>query len=114
MLNYDGRVFRAVSNSENGETSNETVFKYRQTGHVLTASYAGGRIQTGHLLGVVDSEGLIELRYHQVSDRGELMTGRCTSTPELLSDGRVRLHENWQWTSGDQSSGRSVIEEVTD
>jgi hypothetical protein len=40
------------------------------------------------------------------------MTGTCISTPEILPDGRLRLHESWRWTSGDGSSGESAIEEV--
>jgi len=40
------------------------------------------------------------------------MTGICTSTPEILPDGKIRLHEKWRWTSGDLSEGESVIEEV--
>lgn len=40
------------------------------------------------------------------------MTGICRSTPEILEDGRIRLHEEWIWTSGDQSSGKSIIEEI--
>jgi hypothetical protein len=44
--------------------------------------------------------------------RGEFMAGECHSTPEVLPDGRIRLHERWQWTTGDRSRGESVIEEV--
>jgi hypothetical protein len=40
------------------------------------------------------------------------MTGICRSTPEILPDGRIRLHEKWQWTSGDRSSGESIVEEI--
>jgi len=40
------------------------------------------------------------------------MTGVCRSTPELLPDGRIRLHEKWQWTCGDRASGESIIEEI--
>lgn len=40
------------------------------------------------------------------------MTGRCLSTPEYLPDGRIQLYEKWQWTSGDQSAGESIVEEV--
>ncbi len=32
--------------------------------------------------------------------------------PEVLPDGRLRLREVWQWTSGDLSQGESVVEEV--
>lgn len=35
------------------------------------------------------------MRYHQVNDRGELMTGTRRSIPELLPEGRIRLHESW-------------------
>lgn len=56
----------------------------------------------------------LDMRYHHVNIRGELMTGVGTSTPEILADGRIRLHETWQWTSGGLSSGESVIEEMRD
>jgi hypothetical protein len=51
------------------------------------------------------------MRYHQVNDNGELMTGTCQSAPEILPNGKIRLHERWDWTSGDKSKGRSIIEE---
>lgn len=51
------------------------------------------------------------MRYHQVNDKDELMTGICTSKPEILENGKIRLHENWEWTSGDQSKGSYIIEE---
>ena len=111
MINYNGKVFRPISNTENGETSNETVFVYKQTNNILTCEYSGGKIKTGHLIGLVDDQGRIEMRYHQVNDKGELMTGTCRSTPEMLPNGKIRLHESWQWTSGDRSQGESVIEE---
>ncbi len=32
--------------------------------------------------------------------------------PEILPDGRLRLHEHWEWTNGAQGRGESIIEEV--
>ena len=112
MINYNDKKFRPISNSENGETSNETIFHYKQVGNVLTSEYSGGRIRYGHLIGLVDKDGLIEMRYHQVNEKGELMTGICYSKPEILENGKIRLYENWQWTSGDKSEGQSIIEEI--
>jgi hypothetical protein len=40
------------------------------------------------------------------------MLGKCLSTPQRLPDGRLRFSEQWQWLSGDMSSGSSEIEEV--
>ncbi|MDQ0640788.1 hypothetical protein QF042_004353 [Pedobacter sp. W3I1] len=111
MINYNNKFFKPTSNAENGETSNETIFKYKQTGNILTAEYTGGKIIFGHLIGLVDESGNIEMRYHQVNNQGELMTGICHSKPERLANGKIRLHETWQWTSGDKSKGQSIIEE---
>ena len=112
MINYHGKSFRPVQNSENGETSAETIFQYRQEENILTSTYSGGKIKTGHLIGLVDGKGQIEMRYHQVNSSGELMTGICRSVPEVLPNGKIRLHETWQWTSGDFSSGSSILEEI--
>lgn len=111
-MNYHDKRFRPVSNTDNGETSNETLFHYKQSGNILTSEYSGGRIKCGHLIGLVDVEGTIEMRYHQVNDKGELMTGICKSVPEILENGKIRLHESWEWTSGDKSKGQSIIEEI--
>lgn len=42
----------------------------------------------------------------------QLHSGYCKSVPEILADGRIRLHEEWQWTSGDNTNGKSIIEEI--
>ncbi|WP_111672803.1 n-acetylglutamate synthase [Algoriphagus litoralis] len=111
MINYNDRIFRPVVNTENSETSNATVFAYKQTGNILTAEYSGGKIKKGHLIGLVDENGHIDMRYHQVNNENELMTGICKSIPEILGNGKIRLHETWEWTSGDRSKGASMLEE---
>lgn len=110
-INYDKRKFRVVQNSKTGEVCSQTVFHYRQTGQIVTAVYDGGEIVAGNLIAICDAEGCLDLRYHHINISGELMTGVCHSTPELLTDGRIRLHETWQWTSGDRSSGHTLVEE---
>ncbi len=111
-INYNDKIFKAVSNSENGEITEDTLFHYKQNKNLLTCEYKGGKIRYGHLIGLVDKAGNIDMRYHQLNEKGELMTGICHSRPELLIDGRIRLHETWQWTSGDRSNGQSILEEV--
>ena len=62
--------------------------------------------------GALRYAGRLEMCYQHLTVDGELKTGRCASVPETLADGRLRLHESWQWTSGGRESGTSVIEEV--
>ena len=75
-------------------------------------SWLGGA--PGHLLGTVDDQGRLDIAYHQVNTAGELRNGVCRSTPEVLPDGRLRLHEDWRWTSGETmpvfSQGPQLIE----
>ncbi|MFM7021454.1 MAG: n-acetylglutamate synthase [Flavobacteriales bacterium] len=112
MIFYHNKKFRAIANTANGETSSETIFHYEQNGNLVTAKYSGGKIVEGHLIALVDKEGCLNMRYHQVNDKGELMTGVCVSIPEILSNGKIRLHEKWEWTSGDKSKGESIVEEI--
>ena len=111
MINYNDKIFKPISNTQNGETSEETVFAYKQVDNILSSEYNGGKITYGHLIGLVDENGNIDMRYHQVNTKGELMTGICKSRPEILNNGKIRLHETWEWTSGDRSKGNSIIEE---
>ena len=110
-MDYHGKIFKPIQTSANSETSSETVFRYQQNGNILTSEYSGGTIKLGHHIGIVSDDGSIEMRYHQVNDKGVLMTGICNSKPEILPNGKIRLHEKWKWTSGDKSEGESILEE---
>lgn len=111
-FSYEGRKFCSVQNSAAGDVGPETSFLYHQQGDVVWAEYEGGGIRLGHLIAVAAPDGSLDARYHHVNADGQLMTGVCVSVPEILEDGRIRLLEKWRWTSGDLSSGESVVEEV--
>lgn len=110
--NLNGKTFRAVTNAPNGEVGADTRFHYRQNGSIVTADYSGGDIVEGHLIANVLASGQLDMRYHHVNIKGELMLGRCLSTPKRMPNGKLRFLEEWQWLSGDQSSGTSEIEEI--
>lgn len=111
-INYHNRIFQSVSNSETGEASSETSFHYRQKDNLVWAEYSGGEIIFGSLIAKVLDDDSLEMRYQHLNKNGELMTGKCLSTPEILPDGKIRLHEKWQWTSGNLSAGESIVEAI--
>ena len=111
MIDYNNKIFNPISNSENGEVDLNMQFAYKQSGNIVTCSYFGGRIISGHLIALIDENGCLDMRYHQINIYGEIMTGSCRSTPEILPNGKIRLHEKWKWTAGDFSEGESVLEE---
>ncbi len=111
-MNYNNKKFKPISNSENGEVSSEMIFHYQQQGNILTCEYQGKNIIIGHILGIVDDFGNIDMRYHQINQEGQIITGICKSTPKISESGKIRLYEEWQWTSGDNSQGKSILEET--
>jgi hypothetical protein len=111
-INYDNRRFISVANTDNGEVDAGTLFHYHQQGGVVWATYSGGAIAFGTLVATIADDGSLDMRYSHVNAAGQIMTGICRSAPEVLADGRLRLHETWEWTSGDRSRGTSVVEEV--
>ena len=111
-VDYNDRLFRAVSNSGSSEVDDQTLFSYRQYGDVVWATYQGGAIALGTMVGVIRGDGTLDLRYQHVSASGAIRSGRCVSTPEVIDDDRVRLHEAWEWTEGGHGAGTSIVEQV--
>ncbi|MEM7104224.1 MAG: n-acetylglutamate synthase [Bacteroidota bacterium] len=112
MINYNGKTFRSIENTPNGEVSGTTFFHYEQDGNLVWASYSGGSIKLGKLIATVNEKGELDMRYQHLNSNLEFRMGKCHSTPEILPDGRIRLYENWQWLNGDLSTGSSIIEET--
>lgn len=109
--NLDGRHFRDVTADHQGDVGQDTVFDYREEPDgVVHARYAGGSVRLGFLVGTRSNTDL-EFRYSHVTETGEIASGYCRSRIECLEDGRLRMHERWEWTSK-QGTGTSVIEEL--
>jgi hypothetical protein len=111
-IDYDDRTFASVSNSSAGDVGSGTLFHYRQRGDVVWGTYERGGIEQGTLIARVLTDGSLDMRYQHVTRDGAIKTGRCLSQPEILVDGRIRLHERWQWTEGGTGTGESIVEEV--
>lgn len=111
-ITYNDRRFRSVASSGGGDVSGETVFHYHQDGNVVWATYQGGGVRFGTLTAIVLADSKLNMRYQQVAIDGMIKTGRCLSTPEILADGRIRLHESWEWTEGGSGKGQSIVEEI--
>jgi len=91
--NYDGRRFGPEVVLPGSVTGH-----YHQQAELVWAEFGG------------DNDGVIEAAYCQIMADGEVVAGRCVSTPTVLPDGRVRLTECWHRADG--SSGVSLIDEL--
>ena len=110
MIHSAGRLFRAVEVDGSGDVSGETIFRYDQRGDTLLGSYSGGAIDFGSVVGRVNTDGSLTFLYHHRTKSGALRSGHCDSTPTVLPNGKLRLHERWQRHDGE--GGTSVLEEL--
>jgi hypothetical protein len=111
-FSLNGKRFVPVQNSGNGEVDASTVFIYHEENGIVWGEYAGGSVLRGYLLGTRISIQQVDFVYMQLNAGFQVRTGSNSSRLELRGDGKLRLHESWQWTSQDRSTGTSIVEEV--
>lgn len=109
-LSLDGRVLEGVSNANAGEVDTDTRFEFTQDGDRISATYAGGDIVEGYLVGTMDGS-TWDIRYVQLNESGETATGHSVGELSELEEGRIRVEDEWKWESK-SGSGESVLEEV--
>jgi hypothetical protein len=62
-------------------------------------------------VGTVSLNGEIDFYYQHINLSDQIRIGKCHSVPQILSDGRIELSEQWQWLNGDKSKGSSIVVE---
>lgn len=108
-IDYGGRCFRPAAGAAGEETR---VARYHQDGGLLWGEFTGGRARRGALTGTCAPDGTLDFAYCMVLDDGEVISGRCRSTPTVLPDDRIRLHEVWERYGPHASRGESTLEEI--
>lgn len=116
-LDFNNRTFRGVVNYDSGDLTGDTRFHYYQDEDHVWGTFEGGNIISGALRAKVIEGGKLDMEWWYTSKDGEEVKGVCTSTPEILPDGRYKLHESWTITEtssgvGVGVSGTSIIEEL--
>ena len=111
-FNLDGRMFCPVHNSTSGTVTDATKFRFQQNGDNITADYAGGEIETGHIVGKFTSPDTAQLIYHCLTNNGDMKAGQAQARFAVNDAGILTIDMQWQWLNGDKSSGTSHYEEI--
>ncbi|WP_151772847.1 hypothetical protein [Streptomyces abyssomicinicus] len=93
-----------------GQVGSATRFDYHERDGQVWATYQGGDITRGYLVGTREDD-RVDFRYVQLTRDGSTASGHCVSRVVELPDGRIRLEETWEWESR-AGSGTSVVEEI--
>ena len=63
------------------------------------------------MVGYVHQNGELDFYYEHINIRNEIRVGKCHSIPQINDNGKIELHEEWQWINGDCSTGSSIVVE---
>jgi len=107
---FQGVRMNVVSTDPSGVVNADTIFEFTQEGTTVSATYRGGGVEIGFLVGAYEDNRL-SFRYVQREVDGKLDGGHSECDVELADDGRLRVIEHFQWESRDKS-GTNVFEQV--
>lgn len=109
-IDLNGLRMNAVQTASGGVVNADTVFEFAQSGERVWATYAGGLVERGYLVGILRDERL-EFRYCQVQRDGTLDGGHSRCELRRSADGRAEIVEHFEWGSR-PGGGTNVIREM--
>ncbi len=109
-INIHNKKFNIIKNDGPGAEVNEnTIFQFYQHEHVIYATYHGGEIEFGELIGTI-SNSTMKFNYSQININKEWNEGHSSVTIDNSSE-KLRLIDNWQWDSK-EGTGECIFQEM--
>ena len=105
-------VMNVTVTSNNGVVNKDTIFRFSQNDSVITASYSGGKIVTGYLIGKI-IESNLHFRFIQIDLANNIDSGQSVCEIKKTDDGRIQLVEHFEWDSIN-GKGINIIEQIFD
>jgi hypothetical protein len=108
-VNLDLRVFKVVESFPASEVTTDTWFEFLERGRVVEATYSGGVLLSGRLVGRREGD-RIRAACVQLTKAGRLKSGTAEMRVRQAADGRMLVTEEYQWSDG--TTGRNVLQSV--
>jgi hypothetical protein len=109
-MNLDHIKMNVIETAGNGVVNELTIFAFSQTGNSVSASYSGGQIHQGYLVGTLDQNKL-SFSYCQLQTNGKLDNGQ-SECDILIENGKIRLIEHFTWASRNSETGVNIFQEL--
>jgi len=109
-MELSNKTFELIEN-QNGLADSSTRMIFNKNSAPYEATYSGPNVSNGHVLAfkVNDSFNMV---YHALTQQGELVAGKAQVQLVRKDLGNLEMQLNWQWLTGELSSGISRWEEV--
>ena len=110
-INYNNKKFKVAGTDD----EDVTVFKYFQSGNLVWGEYSGGSVKKGSLIAKADDNDVLSMHYQHLNTNLEFKLGKCVSSPKILEDGRIEIHEIYESIGVDPvSKGEITLIEIVD
>jgi hypothetical protein len=107
----DGVRMNVIKTDPDGVVNKDTFFLFSQEENIVSASYSGGKIKQGFLIGILNENKLI-FSYCQLQKDGNIDNGQSACELSMSENGKLRLTENFTWASREGIAGINVFEEL--
>ena len=99
-----------IKTAANGVVNNQTIFTFSQKENLVSASYAGRKIQQGYLVGYIT--GINFFCYCQLQVDGKIDNGQSVCDLSLDENKKIVLTEAFSGFSTDNEGGINVFREI--
>jgi hypothetical protein len=112
MIDLDGKRFTLISNSAGDAQPGQTVFTFQQNGPAIRATYEGGGVRLGAMVGRFADDGVLDVLFQQVTSAGKLCGGEGRLRLETAADGKLRFVDDWRFTTHAEGGGQAIWQEL--
>lgn len=109
-MNLDNIKMNVIETSANGIVNESTIFTFSQTDNFISATYSGGQILKGYLVGTLN-QNKISFSYCQLQTDGKMDHGQ-SECDILIENGKIRLVEHFTWASRNGETGINIFQEL--
>ncbi len=113
VINLDQVTMHVISTAETGVVNEDTIFHFTQHDEHVEASYSGGQIVKGFLVGIMKGQELA-FTYCQLQKDQQLDNGVSQAELRMDSDGKILLVEHFEWKSRPGEKGTNTFRQITD
>lgn len=109
-MNLNNVKMNVIETAENGIVNELTIFTFSQTENFISATYSGGQILQGYLVGTFNQNKL-SFSYCQLQTNGKMDNGQ-SECDILIENGKIRLIEHFTWASRKGETGTNIFQEL--
>ena len=109
-MNLNNLRMNVIETATNGIVNELTIFTFSQIENFISATYSGGQILKGYLVGTLNQNKL-QFSYCQLQINGKMDNGQ-SECDILIENGKIRLVEHFTWTSRNGETGINIFQEL--